>query len=175
MSKRSKIIVFIFWILIISGLITYILIPKWKVYRNEEFGFELLYPDNLLVKNEIKDNLNTFTVYELNTGNNYFNLYIEPKSKDYKDPKGPFPIITKDIHSHEEIDKDSFNGIDGYSVFNAVEGGGGIFKGFYFTNNKYIWTIDLNPNSQYEYSQEKKHILNKNIQDKIKNSFRLIK
>ncbi len=173
MPKKFKIIAVIFCILIISGLITYLITPKWKVYRNEEFGFELSYPSNFIVKKEIKDNINTFTVYELKTHNNYFVLYTEPKSKDYKDPVGPFPTTEKTIYYSEKIDKFTFNGINGFTSYGAVEGGGGYSGTFFFSKGKYIYYINLNPNDEDTFT-DKKYTLNKKIQDKIKKSFKLI-
>ena len=56
-------------------------------------------------------------------------------------------MTKKTIQYSEDIDKDTFNSIDGFTNSGAVEGGGGYYGIFFFSSDKYIYQINLNPNN----------------------------
>lgn len=162
MIRKIKIIATLLILLFLLVFCVYHFETSWKIYTNEQYGFQLSIPRTF----KVEDIKNVFYIKSPD-GVEYLHIIIDPKPDDYKEPVGPFPLTTKSVWASSTITPDYLNGIPGFRGESDVEGGGGSFETFTFTSGRNIWSII---HDGYPYSGTS---VDESIYLKIRNSFKL--
>jgi hypothetical protein len=173
---RTRLVSILVLIILLLSVSVAFSLASWKTYTNKTYAFQIKYPRNFTL--EIDKHGDEFSIFSIKDqrGVQYFNLAIEEKTEDFKEPSGPYPIVETSYLSSYDVTKDFLNGISGYRSEGEVEGGGGSFDMFYFVREDKIWYLDLSAILARYDTYSKQDIVNvdRHVYQAILDSFKLI-
>lgn len=173
MNKKIKISLILFWLLVIGSLLYWLNTTHWEVYKNQEYGFMLSFPENFRIKTDpYSTNDSTHFDFIVVSPDNaeYLKVRAYNKPSDYKEPSGPFPKVTSNEKFGATTNSYVFNGINGFRTEGTVEGGGGSFDYFEFIHGSKVWEIEF----LAEEGNYPEKTFEKKVYSKIRDSFELI-
>ena len=126
---------------------------NWKTFKNDTYGFEVKYPENLIAVADAPADKNAALKYRLSIQNSlkdvtYFNIDIWNDQQDNSFVfKGPYPttVAATEVSGPENVDKRVLAGINGVEVYGSTSEGHNYADQFYFKNNNYTWVMQLAP------------------------------
>lgn len=120
----------------------------WKVYRNEEYGFEIDYPKNSMLRESVEDGYILFT----NPGYGAYGISIieNPKKISLKEWLNTSPAFDPDLPETSNILSQKEVFINGEEWIETEEVGAGSFKvkNIYFAKSNKIFVIGCGINLQ---------------------------